>query len=38
MTRMGVREIGRRTGYSPATVSNALNRKPGVSEIGRAHV
>lgn len=32
MTRMGVREIGRRTGYSPATVSNALNRKPGVSE------
>lgn len=31
MEKTGVREISRRTGYSPATVSNVLNGKPGVS-------
>lgn len=31
MEKTGVREISRRTGYSPATVSNVLNHKPGVS-------
>lgn len=29
--KTGVREISRKTGYSPATVSNVLNNKPGVS-------
>ena len=38
MARIGVREISRRTGYSPATVSNVLNRKPGVSEKAIAAV
>lgn len=32
MAKISVREISRRTGYSPATVSNALNHKRGVSE------
>lgn len=31
MEKTGVREISRMTGYSPATVSNVLNNKPGVS-------
>ncbi len=38
MARMGVREISRRTGYSPATVSNVLNNKPGVSKKAMAAV
>lgn len=32
MKKASVREISRRTGFSPATVSNALNHKRGVSE------
>ena len=32
MEKVGVREISERTGFSPATVSKALNRRPGVSE------
>ncbi|MDD3485805.1 MAG: LacI family DNA-binding transcriptional regulator, partial [Atopobiaceae bacterium] len=32
MAKASVREISRRTGYSPATVSNALNHKRGVSK------
>jgi len=32
MAKVGVREISRRTGFSPATVSNALNHKRGVSK------
>lgn len=31
MRHSGVREISRRTGFSPATVSNALNHKRGVN-------
>lgn len=31
MEKTGVREISRKTGYSPATVSNVLNNKAGVS-------
>ena len=31
MEKTGVREISRKTGYSPATVSNVLNNKTGVS-------
>ena len=31
-SKVSVREISRRTGYSPSTVSNALNHKPGVGE------
>lgn len=38
MARIGVREISRRTGYSPATVSNVLNRKLGVSDKAIAAV
>lgn len=30
--KIGVRDISRKTGFSPATVSNALNRKRGVSK------
>lgn len=49
MRSIGVREISRRTGFSPATVSNALNHKRGVNartaetilrmaaELGYAH-
>ncbi|MDO4848884.1 MAG: LacI family DNA-binding transcriptional regulator [Coriobacteriia bacterium] len=32
MRNVGVREISRRTGFSPATVSNALNNKRGVNK------
>ena len=32
MKNVGVREISRRTGFSPATVSNALNHKRGVNK------
>ena len=32
MRNVGVREISRKTGFSPATVSNALNRKRGVNK------
>ena len=32
MAKASVREISRITGFSPATVSNALNRKRSVSE------
>lgn len=32
MKHIGVREISRRTGFSPATVSNALNNKRGVNK------
>lgn len=32
MKKIGVREISRKTGYSPATVSNALNHKRNVSK------
>lgn len=31
MAKVSVRELSRRTGFSPATVSNALNHKRGVS-------
>ena len=31
MKNLGVREISRQTGFSPATVSNALNHKRGVN-------
>ena len=36
--KISVREISRRTGYSPATVSNALNNKDGVSHETAAEV
>lgn len=32
MAKVGVREVSAATGFSPATVSKALNRKPGVNE------
>lgn len=32
MGKIGVKEISKRTGFSPATVSKALNRRLGVSE------
>lgn len=32
MEKVSVREISRQTGFSPATVSKALNHKPGVSQ------
>ena len=31
MRNVGVREISRKTGFSPATVSNALSNKRNVS-------
>ena len=33
MKNVGVREISRQTGFSPATVSNALNHKRGVNTV-----
>ena len=36
--KISVREISRRTGYSPATVSNALNNKRGVSDETAAEI
>lgn len=38
MARVSVREISRRCGYSPATVSNALNHKRGVGAEAAAKI
>ena len=31
-TKISIRELSRRLGYSPSTISNALNHKPGVGQ------
>ena len=38
MAKISVRELSRQTGYSPATISNALNRKRGVSQETAAKI
>ena len=36
--KVSIKDISRRTGFSPATISNALNQKKGVSEETSAEV
>ena len=36
--KVSIKDISRRTGFSPATISNALNHKKGVSEETSAEV
>lgn len=38
MARMSIRELSKLTGYSVASISKALNNKPGVSEETRAAI